>query len=95
MLREMLQICLEQDAPRLFTALDDALANYDPAEIGSAAHAIKGLVSELHAPGCRDAALNLENSAHEGRHAEFASEGAALRREFARLIETLRAEHTS
>jgi CheY-like chemotaxis protein/HPt (histidine-containing phosphotransfer) domain-containing protein len=92
MLREMLQICLEQDAPRLSTALDDALAKDDAAEIGSAAHAIKGLVGELHAASCRDAAATLEHSAHEGRQAALAGEGAVLRREFARLIDALRSE---
>jgi CheY-like chemotaxis protein len=95
MLREMLQICLEQDAPRLFTALDDALAKEDPTEIGSAAHAIKGLVGELHAPACRDAAVTLEHSAHQGRQAALAEEGATLRREFASLIEALRAEYVA
>ena len=91
-LREMLEICLDQDAPRLFTALDDALAKEDAGEIEHAAHAIKGLVGELRATACHEAARALEESGRGNQHAAFAVRGAALRREFARLIEALRAE---
>lgn len=75
--------------------LDDALAKDDAGEIEHAAHAIKGLVGELHAPACREAARALEESGHEKRRAQFADRGAARRREFARLIEALRAERDS
>lgn len=90
--RDMLRIVLEDDAPRLSAALDKALAELDFGAIEHAAHAIKGLAGELQAGACQEAALALEETARTEKSDGVATQGAALRREFGRLVSILREE---
>jgi signal transduction histidine kinase/DNA-binding response OmpR family regulator/HPt (histidine-containing phosphotransfer) domain-containing protein len=81
-LREVLEVTLSEDVPRLRQALDDAESSGDPAQLEQAAHAIKGLAAELRAEPCRAAAAALEKS-------RSVQEVEALRHEFQKLVEAL------
>jgi signal transduction histidine kinase/DNA-binding response OmpR family regulator/HPt (histidine-containing phosphotransfer) domain-containing protein len=82
MLREVLEITLNEDVPRLRQALSEAESSRDPERLEQAAHAIKGLAAELRAEPSRVAAAALEKSCD-------VRDVAALHLEFQKLVETL------
>ncbi|MEP6671301.1 MAG: response regulator [Chthoniobacter sp.] len=87
---EMIHLCLDEDGPRLLANLRDGLATHDFSAIEHAAHGLKGLVGEFHAPGAHAAARELEDAAR-GHESEAIPSGAqALFDEFDRLSAALR-----
>ena len=65
LLNELIQI-FREDYPRMLAVLRAAIAVEDPAAINSAAHALKGSVSNFYAPAAGAAALQLEIMGGEG-----------------------------
>ncbi len=90
MLAEMVKLCLEVDAPRLLGDLRAGLEKRDFEAVEHAAHGLKGLVGEFHAPTVHAAARQLEQSGHEQRAGALDSEAETLGREFERLTAALR-----
>lgn len=90
LLAEMVRLCLEIDAPRLFANLRAAVEQQDCAGVEQAAHGLKGLVGEFHSPAVHAAAKRLEESGRERRSEEIPAQTEALQREFDRLAEALR-----
>ena len=90
LLAEMVRLCLEVDAPRLLGNLRAAVEKQDCAGIEQAAHGLKGLVGEFHAPEVWAAAKRLEESGREQRTGEIEPQSETLQREFERLAVALR-----
>jgi CheY-like chemotaxis protein/HPt (histidine-containing phosphotransfer) domain-containing protein len=88
LLREMAAIFLEE-APRLISGVEDALASGDRHRIERAAHAIKGTVGSFAAKRAFEAARSVEDAAREGRVQEASEAAAALREEMALLVPAL------
>jgi signal transduction histidine kinase/DNA-binding response OmpR family regulator len=89
--REILRLALNEDFPRLEAMLDEASATDDLAAFERAAHAIKGLVSELKAAPCRAAATAVEEAVVEEKLPLVAARAAKLKIEFEKLRAALRA----
>jgi len=90
-LAEMVKLCLEVDAPRLLGDLRAGLEKRDFEAVEHAAHGLKGLVGEFHAPTVYAAARQLEQTGREQRVEGMDSEAETLVREFERLTAALRA----
>ena len=71
LLHELAQVFLE-DSPRLLAAIHQAARAGDPAQIRSAAHAVKGSLANFGARPAIDAAQRLEAIASQGRISEVA-----------------------
>ena len=89
-----------KDSPRLLAAVQEAASASDPAELASAAHALKGAVAHFGAQQAREAARRVEDMARRGEldglTAALASLQAAvqaLRTELASLSEAKAAGH--
>jgi HPt (histidine-containing phosphotransfer) domain-containing protein len=87
---EMIRLCLEVDAPRLLANLRDGLETQDWSAIEHAAHGIKGLVGEFHAPAARAAAKQLEDAGRGHETEMIPSAAHELFEEFERLSAALR-----
>jgi HPt (histidine-containing phosphotransfer) domain-containing protein len=86
----MIDLCCHGDGPRLLGDLAAALAGGDCAGVEHAAHALKGLVAEFHAPAAQAAARALEQAAREQQPIASLRETAALlENEFQRLTAAL------
>lgn len=90
MLAEMVRLCLEVDAPRLVGNLRTGLEKGDFQAVEHAAHGIKGLVGEFHAPATHAAARHLEQVSREGDIENLRPMGRKLLDEFERLETALR-----
>jgi signal transduction histidine kinase/CheY-like chemotaxis protein len=90
MLTEMVKLCLEVDAPRLLGNLREGLEKRDFKAIEHAAHGLKGLVGEFHAPAVYAAAKQLEQTGRESVADELQPQAETLLREFDRLAAALR-----
>jgi HPt (histidine-containing phosphotransfer) domain-containing protein len=90
LVREMVRLCLEVDAPRLLGNLREGLEKRDFRAVEEAAHGLKGLVGEFHAPAVYAAARQLEETARERRADRLPQHGEALLHEFQRLADGLR-----
>jgi|GEM_PF-2704453 len=88
-LREVLHLALDEDAPRLVKDLETAAASGDLHGLEHAAHALKGMVGELKAEPCRQAAAALETAAREGRSPDCPKLAADLREQWSQLAEVL------
>jgi HPt (histidine-containing phosphotransfer) domain-containing protein len=86
----MIRLCLEEDAPRLLANLRNGLATHDLAAIEQAAHGIKGLVGEFHAPLAYAAAKQLEDAGRGHETESIPSCAQALFAEFEQLAAALR-----
>jgi signal transduction histidine kinase/CheY-like chemotaxis protein len=86
---EVLRLALHEDFPRLEAELGAAAEGDDLGGMQRAAHAIRGLVSELHASACQAAARALEAAAQSGDIIQAALAAAALQRELSTLREAL------
>jgi len=87
---EMIRLCLDEDAPRLIANLRHGLETHDFAAIEQAAHGIKGLVGEFHAPAAYAAAKQLEDAGRGHETESIPSAAQALFDEFDRLAVALR-----
>ena len=87
---EMARLCLEEDAPKQLAALRDGLTCGDLPAIEHAAHALKGVLGEFHAPAAWRAAKQVEDSAHAAHPEPLAGEAEIFLREFARFTAELR-----
>jgi HPt (histidine-containing phosphotransfer) domain-containing protein len=63
---EVLAVFLD-DAPARLQAIDEAMAQGDPAELRAAAHALKGAAGSIAAVRLCEAAQALELASHAGR----------------------------
>ncbi len=90
MLGEMVQLCLEVDAPRLLTLLREGVEKGDLCVVEQAAHGLKGLVGEFHAPPAYAAARQLEETARAGRIEAMPAAAITLSQSFAQLTSALR-----
>ena len=90
LLAEMVRLCLEVDAPRLLGNLRAAVEKQDCAGVEQAAHGLKGLVGEFHAPEVYAAAKRLEESGHGQCREALERQAESLHREFERLATALR-----
>jgi len=90
LLAEMARLCLEVDAPRLLGNLRAAVEQQDCLGVEQAAHGLKGLIGEFHAPEIYVVAKRLEDSGRERQAAAIPAQAAALEREFERLSVALR-----
>ncbi|MEI9962511.1 MAG: response regulator [Limisphaerales bacterium] len=90
LLREIIGIFLDADAPRLIAALGDAAAKRDARALESSAHALKGLLSELRAQRAAEMARSLEVSGHTGDMADLDARVAALISEMGKLKHQLK-----
>ncbi len=89
MLAEMVRLCLDVDAPRLLGNLRAGLEQRDFQAVEHAAHGLKGLVGEFHAPAAHAAARQLEQTGHEGNAELLEPQAERLLREFERLTTAL------
>jgi CheY-like chemotaxis protein/HPt (histidine-containing phosphotransfer) domain-containing protein len=87
---EMIRLCLEEDSPRLLANLRDGLETQDWSAIERAAHGIKGLVGEFHAPAALAAAKQLEEAGRGHETEMIPSAAQELFAEFERLSAALR-----
>jgi CheY-like chemotaxis protein len=87
---EMIRLCLDEDAPRLLAALREGLATRDFAAIEHAAHGLKGLVGEFHAPAAYTAAKELEDAGRGHESETVHAHAQALFDEFDRLSAAMR-----
>jgi CheY-like chemotaxis protein len=90
LLREIIGIFLNTDEPRLIAALDDAAAKRDGRALEMAAHALKGLLSELRAKRAAELARSLEVSGHNGEMGDLDARVAALISEMGKLKHQLK-----
>lgn len=90
LMREMIELGCNSDAPRLLAELAAALEAGDPSAIERAAHGLKGLTGEFHAPAAKAAARALEEAASARQPLAVLRESAAVfEREFQRLTAAL------
>jgi CheY-like chemotaxis protein/HPt (histidine-containing phosphotransfer) domain-containing protein len=87
---EMIRLCLQEDAPRLLANLRDGLATRDFAAVEHAAHGLKGLVGEFHAPVSYAAAKELEDAGRGHESESIPGYAQTLFDEFERLSAALR-----
>lgn len=87
---EMIRLCLDEDAPRLLASLHEGLATRDWPAVEHAAHGIKGLVGEFHAPAAFAAAKQLEDAARGHESEMIPAHAHELQAEFDRLSIALR-----
>ena len=95
LLKEVVGLFLNSDAPRLIADLADATAKRDARALQAAAHGLKGLLGELHADRATEMARDLEASGHSGdltdldaRIAALMSEMEKIKRQLQQLVET-------
>ncbi|HEY5233682.1 MAG TPA: Hpt domain-containing protein, partial [Verrucomicrobiae bacterium] len=95
LLREVVGLFLNSDAPRLIADLGDAAAKRDAKALQAAAHGLKGLLGELRAERAAEMARSLEASGHSGdlteldaRVAPLISEMEKLKRQLQKLMES-------
>ncbi|MBM3321515.1 MAG: response regulator [Candidatus Eisenbacteria bacterium] len=88
LLKQMAEIFLEE-APRLLSGVESALARQDRKSLERAAHAIKGTVGSFAAKRAYEAARRVEDAAREGRDDEARAAADGLREEMARLLPCL------
>ncbi|HEY1717667.1 MAG TPA: response regulator [Verrucomicrobiae bacterium] len=93
LLREVVGLFLNSDAPRLLADLGDATAKRDAQALQAAAHGLKGLLGELRADHAAEMARSLEASGHSGdltgldaRAAALISEMEKLKRQLQQLV---------
>jgi HPt (histidine-containing phosphotransfer) domain-containing protein len=87
---EMVRLCLDEDAPRLVGNLREGLVTRDFSAIEHAAHGMKGLVGEFHAPVAHAAAKQLEDAARGHETEMIPAHAQELLDEFDRLSAALR-----
>jgi CheY-like chemotaxis protein/HPt (histidine-containing phosphotransfer) domain-containing protein len=90
LLREIVQLSLDSDAPRLIAELREAAAKRDPRALEAAAHGLKGLLGELRAVRAADMAGQLEAGGLAGDLTELDPRLAALLSEMEQLKHQLR-----
>ena len=78
LLKEVVGLFLNADAPRLIADLGEAAVKRDAKALQSAAHGLKGLLGELHADRAAEMARDLEASGHSGDLTELDTRVAAL-----------------
>ncbi len=89
-LAEMVKLCLEVDAPRLLGNLRVGLEEQDFQAVEQAAHGLKGLIGEFHAPTACAAARRLEETGRTHRAEALQPQAETFLREFDRLTAALR-----
>jgi len=89
-LAEMIRLCLDEDAPRLLAGLREGLETKDFAAVEQAAHGLKGLVGEFHAPAAYTAAKELEEAGRGHESESIPAHAQTLFEEFERLAAALR-----
>jgi len=90
LLRELVRLSLEADAPRLITELREAAAKGDASALEGAAHGLKGMLGELHAFRAAELAGQLEAGALAGDQADLDARVAGLLSEMEQLKGQLR-----
>jgi protein-histidine pros-kinase len=85
LLREVVGLFLDSDAPRLIAELRDAAAKRDATALESTAHALKGLLGELCATRAAEMARQLEADGRSGDLAELDPRAAALLAEIEKI----------
>jgi signal transduction histidine kinase/DNA-binding response OmpR family regulator/HPt (histidine-containing phosphotransfer) domain-containing protein len=90
MLTEIVRLVLEEDGPRILAEFEAAAANADAAGLERAAHALKGLVGEIKAEPCRQAAAALEAAARTGDASTLEAPISAVRKHWQALAAALR-----
>jgi len=95
MLRELVQLSFDSDAPRLLTELREASAKRDPRAVEAACHGLYGLLGELRASRGADMARQLEEGGHasdltnlDERVAGLLSEMEQLKGQLRQFVET-------
>lgn len=88
LIREVAALFLE-DCPRRMDAVRDAVATGDCSALQSAAHSLRGSVSNFAASAAAQAALHLEVIGRDGAMADARAAWAVLERELARLTPVL------
>jgi CheY-like chemotaxis protein len=78
LLRELVRLSLDSDAPRLLTDLRAAAAQRDPRALEAAGHGLKGLLGELRAGPATELARQLEAGGHDGDLTNLDARVAAL-----------------
>jgi two-component system, sensor histidine kinase and response regulator len=78
LLRELVRLSLDSDAPRLINELRAAATKRDPRALEAASHALKGLLGELRAGRASEMAGQLEADGHAGNLANLDARVAAL-----------------
>jgi CheY-like chemotaxis protein len=89
LVRELVKLCCEVDGPRFRRDLAVALKQRDLAGIEQAAHGLKGLVAEFHAPACFNAARILEETAQTQDREMLQARALELEQEFQHLVAAL------
>jgi PAS domain S-box-containing protein len=96
LLRELVQLSFDSDAPRLLGELREAAAKRDPCALEAACHGLNGLLGELRASRAVDMARRLEDDAHAGdltdldqRVAGLLSEMEQLKRQLQQFVAAL------
>jgi signal transduction histidine kinase/CheY-like chemotaxis protein len=90
LLREIAELFLNSDSPRLVAMLTEAAKNRDLKNVEEAAHAFKGLFGELQAANAYEMSRKLEAAAHEGDDKDLDARVAALISEVETLKQQLR-----
>jgi hypothetical protein len=95
-LRELVRLFMDSDAPRLTTDLREAAAKRDPRALEAAGHGLYGLLGELRASRAAEKARELGAGGHEGdmtdldeRVSLLLSEMEQLKIQLRRFVETL------
>src|SRR4030095_10741504 len=78
MLTEVVRLCRDMDAPRLFKDLATGLANGNATDVAKAAHGLKGMVGAFNANEAWTAAKRLETLGREGKTEELEPGAKAL-----------------
>jgi HPt (histidine-containing phosphotransfer) domain-containing protein len=90
LLRELVQLSVDSDAPRLMTELREAAAKRDPRALEAAGHGLNGLLGELRAGRAAEMARQLEVGGHNGDLTDLDARVAALFSEMEQLKRQLR-----
>jgi signal transduction histidine kinase/DNA-binding response OmpR family regulator/HPt (histidine-containing phosphotransfer) domain-containing protein len=88
LLREMVAVFLDE-APRLLSGVENALAKQDLHSLERAAHALKGTVGSFAARRAYEAAKRVEEAAREGREVDAREAAVVLQEEMGRLVPIL------
>jgi HPt (histidine-containing phosphotransfer) domain-containing protein len=88
--REVIELFMNHDSPRLVAALNDAVQRHDLKGVEEAAHALKGLFGELQATNAYEMSRKLEASAHTADERDLPARAAALFSEIETLKQQLR-----
>jgi HPt (histidine-containing phosphotransfer) domain-containing protein len=90
LLRELIQLSLDSDAPRLMTELREAAAKRDPPALEAAGHGLRGLLGELRAHPAAELARQLEAAGQSGNLTNVDARVAVLLSELEPLKHQLR-----